>query len=249
MAASFELDNVGVRFGAVDALCGVDLSFDHGAVALIGPNGSGKTTLLRLLAGLQEPTSGIVHGHRTGGVAYVAQLTGQHHWMPLTVEEVILTARYQRSARWRRMRAEDRAAVHEAAERLGVDDVLERRFADLSGGLRQRTLIARAIAARPTTLLLDEPITGLDPTSQELILDLVAEQRARGNLVVFSTHHLEETKDCDRVVLVNGYIVADGPPAHVLTTTHLAELFGAHLVRPGRTTGPIVIDEHVHHDH
>ncbi len=249
MAATFEFRDVGVRFGSVDALSGVNLSFDQGAVALIGPNGSGKTTLLRLLAGLQAPTRGVIEAPRSAAIAYVAQLTGQHHWMPLTVGEVILTARYRRSTRWRRMTADDHRAVLEAASRLGVHDVLERRFADLSGGRRQRTLIARAVAAHPTTLLLDEPITGLDPTSQQLILDLITEQRDQGHLVVFSTHHLEETENCDRVILVNGYIVADGRPADVLSTDNLAELFGAHLIHPDSTAQPLVIDEHVSHDH
>ncbi len=244
-----EFDDVALRFGSVTALEGVTTAFHGGEiVALIGPNGSGKTTLLRLLAGLAHPSAGTLQRSPDLEVGYVGQLQLHHAWMPLTAGEVVLTARYRSLGLWRRLRVEDRQLCRSAVERLDVADLWNRRFADLSGGQRQRVLIARAIASGAEMLLLDEPITGLDLGSQRLITDVMVAERAAGRLVVFSTHHLEETRVCDRVLLTRGRLVADGPPAEVLTPTNLGELFGSHAVRRIDDVMLLIDDHHHHHD-
>jgi ABC-type Mn2+/Zn2+ transport system ATPase subunit len=130
-------------------------------------------------------------------------------------------------------------------ERLEVADLGKRTFGDLSGGQRQRVLVATAIAGEVRTVLLDEPITGLDLPSQRLILDVVDEERARGRLVMLSTHHLDEAEHCDRVLLLNTSVVADGPPETVLVHGPLAEAFGVHAVRIEGDELE-VMDEHGH---
>ena len=94
--------------------------------------------------------------------------------------------------------------------------MMRRPFGDLSGGQRQRVLVAQALVARPDLLLLDEPITGLDLASQQRILEVIADETAAGTSVVLSTHHLGEARHTDRVLLLAGCIVADGPPDEVL---------------------------------
>lgn len=250
----FRLDDMLVAFGNRVALRTGALTLAGGStVAVMGPNGSGKTTLLRVLAGLIEPTAGEVTRAGTGAVAYVAQHQHQHPWMPLTVAEVLRMGRYRDRGLLGRLTIRDRQAVADAAARLGVDDLLGRPFGELSGGQRQRVLIAGALVGDATCLLLDEPITGLDLPSQRLILDIVDAERDRGRLVVLTTHHLDEARHCDRVLLLNGEVVADGPPEWTLTPDHLAAAFGPrHLVGPDSSPSPevLVIDEHGHgHDH
>ncbi|MDG2113756.1 MAG: metal ABC transporter ATP-binding protein, partial [Actinomycetota bacterium] len=185
---TIDLEGVSFRYGAVTALADVDLSLRGGEiVSLIGQNGSGKTTLLRLLAGLEQPSSGQLQ-RTNAAVAYVGQLQHHHPWMPLTVGEVITTARYRERGLWRRITTSDHDMCRSAAGRLGVDDIWSKRFTDLSGGQRQRTVIARALAADAQVVLLDEPITGLDLTSQRVITDVMQAERTAGRLVLFSTH-------------------------------------------------------------
>lgn len=259
----FELDGIGVQYGRRSALEIDRLLLDGGtSVAVMGPNGSGKTTLLRVLAGLIEPTTGSVTGHGQGArhrrgaagrpaVAHVAQHQHQHGWMPLTVGEVLRMGRYRERGLLGRLDGGDRRLLADAAARLSVDDLLGRSFGELSGGQRQRVLVAGALASDASCLLLDEPITGLDLPSQQLILDVVDDERDRGRLVVLTTHHLDEARHCDRVLLLNTTVVADGPPDQVLTPAGLARAFGPRLIGhldDGVAADDLIIvfDEHGH---
>ena len=209
------------------------------SVALVGPNGSGKTTLLEVLAGLRSPTTGTVHrgGRPRGSVAIVTQ---RHvgGWMPLTVREVIRMGRFRPTMVPRRLRPEDHAVVTTAAERLDVTDLYDTPLGTLSFGQRQRVLVAQALARQADLLLLDEPITGLDLVSQERILAVIDEERDDGAAVVLSTHHLDEARHCDVVLVLDGRLVAFGPPDAVLVPDVLREAYGER-----------VLGDHAHHDH
>ena len=142
---------------------------------------------------------------------------------PLSVDEVLRMGRYAARGLVGRLRRDDHDAIDAAATRLEVDELRHRSFGDLSGGQRQRVLVAQALASQPGLLLLDEPITGLDLPSQARILEVVHDEVTRGGTVVLSTHHLGEARRTDRVMLLAGCVVADGPPATVLQREHLAE--------------------------
>ena len=240
--------DVCVHYGARVALAPTTLRVEAGtSTSLVGPNGSGKSTLLGLLAGFVRPTDGTVALAPGARVSFVAQQHHQHRWMPLSVEDVLRMGRYGARGLLGRLGAHDREAIAGAAARLHVDDLRRRPFGELSGGQRQRVLIAQALAAAPDLLLLDEPITGLDLTSQERILELIAEESSAGTAVVMSTHHLGEARRTDRVVLLAGCLLAAGPPVEVLTPELLAETFGNRLVPGARAA--LVVDEHGHgHD-
>jgi ABC-type Mn2+/Zn2+ transport system ATPase subunit len=143
------------------------------SVALMGPNGSGKTTLLRLLSGLISPSKGTITG--TLPAAHVTQHHDQRHWIPITAGEVITMGRYQRRGLWGRVRRSDKELIQRSAERLDVASLMRRPFGDLSGGQQQRVRIAAALAQDAACLLLDEPITGLDLPSQQIILEPTAD--------------------------------------------------------------------------
>lgn len=235
-----------IRYGERTALQGVDLAVESGTtVAVIGPNGAGKSTLLSALAGLVSPTSGTVtiHGART---ALVLQSTDVDPGLPITVRETVRMARYPHVGMFRRFRDADRAAVERAMDRTDVTQLADRQLHDLSGGERQRVLVAQGLAQDADLLLLDEPVTGLDLVSREVVLAVVEEERAAGRSVVLTTHSLEEASRCDVVVLLAGRMVAAGPPGAVIDDEHLQAAFGSRVHR--LATGELVLDD-PHHAH
>ena len=247
-----ELDCVCVRYGTVEALHDVSLHIPRGvSVAVIGPNGSGKSTLLRVLSGLVPVTSGrarvlgepIATGH--GRVAHVLQDTTVRPEVPMTVAETIRLGTYAELGLLRRASPATRARIQAAVERLRIGDLLHRQLPELSGGQRQRVMIAQGLVQDAGLLLLDEPVAGLDITSQRIILDVIAEERDRGRTVITTPHDIGSATKADLVVLVATDIVAFGPPAEVLTPEHLSRAFGGHLhVLPD---GTLVLDEPAHH--
>ncbi len=233
------LEGVTVDFGRLRALDAIDLELRAGrSLALIGANGSGKSTLLNVFAGLIKPTSGRVSPAPLPPVAYVRQHGPEGNWLPLTAGEVLRMGRYRSTGWWGRFTDADRASMADAAGRMAVTDLLDRSFDELSGGQRQRVMIAQALAQQPEVLLLDEPITGLDLPSQELILQMIEGETTKGTTVVISTHHLDEARHCDAVALLARRLVAIGTPDAVLTPAGLREAFG-----------PRLLGDHTHHRH
>ena len=250
------LTGAAVRFGDVIALAPTDLTISaSSSVALVGANGSGKSTLLKLLAGLLAASDGRVWRADGVGVAFVAQQHGHHRWLPLMVEEVLRMGTYRGRPLVRRIGSEHRAELDAIAERLEVADLRRRAFGALSGGQRQRVLVAQALIGSPRLLLLDEPITGLDLASQQTILGVIDKEVASGSAVVYSTHHLEEARRAERVVLLAGEVVAAGSPSEVLRADLLAQAFGGRVLRLDESTA-VLVDDHGHgvhdgseHDH
>ena len=218
---SLRADGVTVQYGSNRALEAVTFELQAGSsAALIGANGAGKTTLLHVLAGLVTPKAGSVTAPSV--VAYMPTHQRLQDWMPLTVSEVVSMGCYRARGLFRRLNAADRYGVRGAAERLDVVDLLRRQFGELSTGQRQRVLMAQLLVQGADLLLLDEPITGLDRMSQKRILDVIREERGRGAIVVLSTHHLEEARHCDHVlVLMSGRLMEHGPPEEILATEML----------------------------
>ena len=218
--------------------------------AIIGPNGSGKSTLLHAIAGLHEPKEGSIEvlGEAPGdraAVAYVPQHLHANEQLPISAREVVTMGRYVHRGALGRLRAADREAVDRAMERLRVTDLARRQLRELSGGQRQRVLVAQALAQEATLLLLDEPLTGLDPPSQERILAVMGEEQAAGHTVVASTHALADAARADHLLLLAGRVVAEGSPEEVLTEDHLTEAYGELVVRFGERG--LLLDDTAHH--
>ncbi len=183
-------------------------------VGLIGPNGAGKTTLLRTALGLLKPVRGRVAVD--GNMGYVPQ-RHEFAWdFPISVEDVVMTGRSGRLGLLRRPGTEDWQAVDEALERVRMSDLRTRPVGELSGGQRQRVLVARALALRPSTLLLDEPFAGLDVPTQELLSGLFRSLAREDRAVLMTTHDLAGAMyGCDRIALLNRTIVAVGTPTEL----------------------------------
>jgi iron complex transport system ATP-binding protein len=242
-----------IRFGARAALAGVDCDLVSGElVGLVGPNGAGKTTLLRALAGLLRADVGeIRYDGQTAGelgraglarrVAYLAQ-SGLSHW-PLSVEHVVALGRLPHRQSLSPPSAADRAAIEAALAAAEVVALRDRPIGTLSGGERARALLARALAVGAEMLLADEPVATLDPLHQLRAMALLRDEARRGAGVVAVLHDLTlASRFCDRlIVLADGRIVADGPPAAALTDAALAQAFGVEALRGERDGEPFVV--------
>ena len=250
--AAVELDCVCVRYGSVEALHDVTLRIPRGvSVAVIGPNGSGKSTLLGVLSGLVQITSGSARvlgapvPPRHGRVAHVLQETTVRPEVAMTVAETIRLGTYAELGLLRRQSSATRERIRTAVERLDIGDLLQRQLPELSGGQRQRVLIAQGLVQDAELLLLDEPVSGLDVTSQRIITDVIEAERDRGRTVITTTHDIGSAASADLVVLVATDVVAFGPPDQVLTPEHLARAFGGHL--HVLADGTLVLDDPAHH--
>jgi manganese transport system ATP-binding protein len=231
------------------AVAASDFEIPRGGITtLIGPNGSGKSTLLGGIAGLLRPLRGSIEvvpvDGRKARVAYVMQTTQVNEALPVTVREVVTMGRYSTVGAYRRLGAEDRAAVVRAMDRTGVTHLAHRHLGELSGGQRQRVFVAQGIAQEHDLMLLDEPLTGLDLTAAEAIDRIVHDEHHRGCTIVLTTHDLTAARAADHVILMAGRVVASGPPEAALTTDHLVEAYGASLLH--LEDGRIFVDDPAH---
>jgi zinc transport system ATP-binding protein len=216
----------GVSFGYTagrPVLQDVDLVVEPGEfVAVAGPNGGGKTTLLRLALGLEQPMRGtaLLLGEpatrcsRRAEVGYVAQRTQLGGEAPATVREVVAAGRLAGGTLLGPLRRGDRELVDHAIARVGLADRARSPLRTLSGGMQQRAFIAKALAAQPSLLVLDEPTTGVDAASQESLAALLdGLRRELGATIVYVSHEFGAVERfVERIVLVRGGIVFDGHP-------------------------------------
>jgi daunorubicin resistance ABC transporter ATP-binding subunit len=210
------------RFGEFVAVDALDLQVPVGTVvALLGPNGAGKTTTVRMLATLLRPDGGMawVAGHDVvtdaGRVRSLISLTGQFAALDKNLtarENILLMARLRgRGARAARQVAD------ELIDRFDVGDFRDRLVKQLSGGERRRVDLAAGLIDRPHVLVLDEPTTGLDPRSRQVVWATIRELVLDGVTLLLTTQYLEEADAlADRVVLIDhGHEVASGTPAQL----------------------------------
>ncbi len=218
-----------------------DVSLEVGAgsvVGVVGPNGSGKSTLLRLAAGLLRPDAGeaLIGGHRAHelGRRRVARMLA---FLPqqtraafgFTARQVVEMGRFPHQRGLGFMGAADVRAVRTALERTGSGGLADRRFSTLSGGEKQRVLIASILAQEPSVMLLDEPAAALDVHHQAEVLDLLWDLSRTGIAVLLVTHDLNAAaRFCERLVLLcEGAVARAGTPDQVLEQELLAEVYGA----------------------
>jgi manganese/iron transport system ATP-binding protein len=221
------------------ALRDASFSLSPGTVCgLVGVNGSGKSTLFKAIMGLVRPAAGrvLIGGEgiqaalRRNLVAYVPQAEEVDWSFPVGVRDVVMMGRYGHMNLLRIPRAADRAAVDAALARVGMSDLADRQIGELSGGQRKRVFLARALAQGGQLLLLDEPFTGVDVTTEDAIIELLKALRAEGKIMLVSTHNLGSVPTfCDHVVLVNRTVLDSGPTERVFTGPNLLRAFGGAL--------------------
>jgi len=220
---AIRLRGVVKRYGPITAVNGLDLDVPMGTcVGLLGPNGAGKSTTMRLLTAQSIADEGELEvlGYRLPGESKAAraecgvapQLDNLD--VTLTVEQNLLVFAHL----YRIARAERREAIERALEMAKLADRRGSRVDKLSGGMRRRLLIARALVHRPRLVLLDEPTVGLDPQVRQELWALIDALRADGATILMSTHYIEEAQRLADTVLImsHGSAVAAGPPAQLV---------------------------------
>jgi zinc transport system ATP-binding protein len=219
-----ELQDASFAYGhGPPVLRDIDLRIEPGEfVAVAGPNGGGKTTLVRLVLGLERPLAGraLLFGEpahafsRRRTLGYLAQRSKLGTEAPATVREVVAAGRLAAGGLLGPLRNRDRAIIDESIARVGLTERADSTLHTLSGGLQQRAFIAKALAAEPSLLVLDEPTAGVDVEAQEALAALLARlHQELGTTILYVSHEFGAVERyVERLVLVRGTIVFDGPP-------------------------------------
>ncbi|MFD6950591.1 ABC transporter ATP-binding protein [Nocardiopsis sp. TSRI0078] len=218
---AFQVVDARVAYDGVPVLDGVDVGVPAGqTMAVLGPNGSGKSTLMRTMLGIVPLTSGqvLVHGaplrrfRDWRRIGYVPQRLTAGGAVPATVREIVASGQVASRRRLSLSTRADRTAVDEALETVDLAGRGRDSVRELSGGQQQRVLIARALAGRPDTFVMDEPMAGVDAENQQALARTIARLRERGSTVVLVLHELGPLENVIEraVVLESGRVAHDG---------------------------------------
>lgn len=250
-----EVRDLTAGYGRLPAIEGITFAVPPGQmVGVIGPNGAGKSTLFKAILGLVPQLRGEILLHEAPAVSqralmgYLPQLDETNRAFPVSVEDVVMMGRYPRVGWVRRPGAADGEVVRQALARVDLLPQAGTQIGQLSGGQQQRALLARVLAQDPHLLLLDEPVSGVDTTTQHAIFALLEELRKNGKTVVVATHDLNcIVERFDLVLCINTRVIAFGPPREVFREETLNRTYGSHLmiVRVGDRR-IVVADEHGH---
>ena len=214
-----------VGYGGPPVLTGVAFDLAPGErIGVLGPNGGGKTTLFRALLGQLRPAAGTVSG--PSRIAVVPQTERSRLDFPVSALDVALMGTISTLPWWRRPARGDRRRAHDALDAVGLGERAGHTFGALSGGQRQRVLLARALVQDAPVLVLDEPYTGLDRASAELLDGVLATLAGQGRGLLIASHDVEQVRRWDKVLCLNHRQVAFGVPDAVLTREVLEATYG-----------------------
>lgn len=251
--ASISVKDISVRYNN-GHLALHDASFElkgGTTCALVGVNGGGKSTLFKAIMGLVKPQTGevklcgmpIKQALKQNLVSYVPQSEDVDWQFPVSVYDVVMMGRYGYMNFLRMPKAEDKAKVQQAMERVDIAHLASRQIGELSGGQKKRVFLARALAQQSKIILLDEPFTGVDVKTENAIVELLGQLRDEGHLILVSTHNLGSVPDfCDQVVMINRTVIATGKTETTFNQHNLEVVFGG-VLRHIKLGG-----EHLHDD-
>jgi manganese/zinc/iron transport system ATP- binding protein len=242
---ALHIEDLTVAYDGRPVLWDVDLDVPTGVMAaIVGPNGAGKSTLLKAMLGLVKPTAGHVYvlgrpyAEQRARVAYVPQRSGIDWDFPTTVLDVVVMGRYGRLGWLRRPGKAAYDHARQALEQVGMIDFQDRPIARLSGGQQQRTFLARALAQDADVMLLDEPMAGVDATSERAILEVLKNVRSQGRTVLVVHHDLQTVRTTfDWLMLLNVRAIAQGPVDEVYNPTNLEAAYGPQVAFATATHG------------
>jgi ABC-type Mn2+/Zn2+ transport system ATPase subunit len=230
--------DLSVHYEERSALRDITLQISPGqTISLLGPNGAGKSTLLKVFAGMIPPSHGSVEfdgepiTSANECITYVPQRSGADWTFPISVLEATLLGRARSRTRWRPFSRDDRDRAMHALRQVRMEHLAKAQIGALSGGQQQRVFLARALLSCGRVLLLDEPFTGVDIPTQEMLVELFERLTNDGTAVIYATHDLQQAASTsDRVILLNEHIVAQGSPREVMTEPILRKTFGGQVI-------------------
>jgi len=234
---ALHVEDLTVAYEGKPALWDIDVNIPPGVMAaIIGPNGAGKSTLLKTALGLARPTAGhiCIHGRpprdRQRRIGYVPQRSSVDWDFPTTVLDVVTMGRYGHLGwlRWPGRDERDRAMG--ALEQVGMEHLADRQISQLSGGQQQRVFLARALVQEADVYFLDEPMAGVDATTERTIVRLLQELRDAGKTVIVVHHDLQTVRDYfDWLVILNVRVIAQGRIEEVYTHEFLRRAYGGRI--------------------
>ena len=208
--------------------------------ALVGINGSGKSTLFKAIMGFVKSSGGRIElfggsvkdALKANLVAYVPQNEEIDWDFPVLVKDVVMMGRYGHMGFLKIPNDNDYEIVKDSLKKVGMLGLENRQISELSGGQRKRVFLARALAQQSEIILMDEPFTGIDVNTEEEIMELLREMKAEGKVMLISTHNLGSVPEfCDRTILLNKTVLAEGETTKVFTQENLTNAFEGVLRR------------------
>ncbi|MFD1914516.1 metal ABC transporter ATP-binding protein [Halodurantibacterium flavum] len=243
---ALHIEDLTVTYHRMPVLWDIDLDIPPGVMAaVVGPNGAGKSTLIKSALGLVRPVAGHIRffGARYGTmrrrVGYVPQRSSVDWDFPTTVVDVVLMGLYGRLGWFRRPGRKERAEAMAALEQVGMRDFADRQISQLSGGQQQRVFIARALVQDADIYFLDEPMAGVDATTERAIVALLKGLRDAGKTIVVVHHDLQTVRVYfDWLVMLNVRVIAQGPVDTVYTAENLRRTYGGQIALLGPDGAP-----------
>jgi len=232
-----DVHDVTVAYHRKPVIWDIDLTIkEPRLVGIIGPNGAGKSTLLKAILGLVPLASGEVYlfgkplQKQRHLVGYVPQRETVDWDFPVNVLDVVLMGTYGSLGWFKRPGRKEREWALQCLDQVGLVDLRGRQIGQLSGGQQQRVFLARALAQKASIYFMDEPMAGVDASTERIIFDALKELRREGKTVVVIHHDLRTVPEYfDHVVLINVRLVANGPTSEVFTTEKLQATYGGRL--------------------
>jgi len=234
------VENLSVTYkNGKNALLNASFKLPTGSIAaLVGVNGSGKSTIFKALMGFVPVSSGeisilnmnVKSALKKSIVSYVPQSEEVDWTFPVLVNDVVMMGRYGYMGLMRSPSNNDNYLVENALEKVGMINFRDRQIGELSGGQRQRVFFARSIAQDSKVILLDEPFTGVDVLTEEVMMQLLRDLRDDGKLILVSTHNLGSVpRFCDQTILLKKKVLAYGNTKQIFTRKNLEYAFGGVL--------------------
>ena len=234
---ALHVEDLTVSYDDRPALWDIDLNIPPGVMAgVVGPNGAGKSTLLKAVLGLVPLSAGHVrlfgypYRNQRRRVGYVPQRSSVDWDFPTTAVDVVTMGLYGKLGwlRWPGRRERDLAL--RALDEVGMEALADRQISELSGGQQQRVFIARALVQQPDILLLDEPMAGVDATTERSIIDILGRLRSEGRTIIVVHHDLQTVQRYfDWLVMLNVRVIAAGPLDAVYTPRNLRRTYGGQV--------------------
>ena len=250
-----EFKNVSLGYGQKEILSNLNFEiYQNDFIGIVGPNGAGKTTLLRAILGILKPLKGeiiykspyrppLLKGDRGGlQFGYVPQIQTIDEVFPLTVSEIVLMGRYSQIGVISKPQRIDRDKVFSVLKYLDIEPLANKTYLELSGGLRQKVLLARALVCDPDILVLDEPTNDLDLSSEKTTMDLIRKLHIEKNITVVMVSHLLNVviNYVEKIAFINSKEFKICDIKEALTEENLSEVYGI-KVRIGNLEGEQVV--------
>lgn len=234
MSSLVKLESLTIGYEKKGLLQAINIAIESGQFwGILGPNGSGKSTLLKTILSLIPPVKGSVKSSNGVVFGYVPQNEKLDPVYPVSVFELVSMGRYSRVPTGKRLTVKDRAVIEDSIDKVGISHLSDRTFRSLSGGEKQRSLLARAIAGEPDILVLDEPTAAVDIKGEAQIMSLVKSIKQETGIAVLMVSHFLNTVSAfsDHIILIDkdNDIFQAGEKTEILNSENLNKFFGLDL--------------------